>query len=864
MNLQSLIDRFRQSSPVTKIAVSVLALVWLLVLCTVVGATVLLWERPSQADQSTTPSANGPAITLTPATGSVGSSVTIRGEGWNPGSMVLIYAGDTDPAIEPSYALASAIANEAGQFTIELVIPSETRWTIPGPMPLIARTDDNSVSAQATLNLVAPSGQPSQTPVVTTPTIPATSTPEPTATSSIPPTPTPTPLPGVPVATVNVDLNVRGGPGTAYPILGLLRAGQSAEITGRSNDGRWWQIKFPGVVGERGWLAAEYVAARNTGNVPIVQAPSLPVPPTPTPRPPAPPTPIIISDWRGEYYSNISLSGAPALVRNDVVVSFNWGNGAPGPNLPADNFSARWTRSLNFPGGLYRFTVQADDGVRLWVDNGLIIDQWHDSSPTTYVADLKLASGPHNLRLEYYERSGTGLIDLRWQRLTEPTNQQPRPVAGGPYTVNEGSAVILDGSRSWDPDGGLVRYEWDFNYDGYNFNRDATGVNPKATYQDGPTTLIIALRVTDNFGANQIATAQVRINNVAPQVEAGGPYNGQAGSSIGFVGTATDPGTVDRTSLTYRWDFGDGTTGYGAVTGHTYNQPGTYTARLSVTDKDGAQTSDTATVQVSATNRAPVAVISGPTSGKTGQTLNFNGSSSSDSDGTITSYAWNFGDGTTANGVNVSHSFNRAGTYQVTLTVLDNGGLSGSATVTVQISDVAKTPPTAVISGPSNGLVGTALNFSGSSSSDSDGTITSYSWDFGDGTTGSGVDTSHTYNAAGTYQVTLTVVDNDGLTGQDTQSVVIDQIIIINEPPTPVLNGPTTGQVGASLSFDANGSTDSDGQIVGYLWDFGDGIGGNGPAVSHTYNQAGSYTVTLTVTDDDNQSNTTTQQVVIN
>jgi PKD repeat protein len=857
MRLNDLYDQFQQSSPLTKLLIGLLGLIWTVVLVGLLGVGILLFASPSRALQPT-PGAAAAAIILEPATGSAGSSVTVRGQGWTPGSMVLLYLSSGSETA--NYALASAIVDAEGRFSTNLIIPFDSQWATPGTATVVAKTQDNGESAQATLNIAGEANLPSVTPA-------ATLTPTSTPTLAVSPTPTATPQPGAPLAATTADLNVRGGPGTGYPVLGLLKAGQTAEITGRSADGGWWQIKFSGVAGERGWLSAKYVTAQNTANVPVVQAPPPPTaaPATATPVPPTP-TPLVITDWRGEYYNNPNLSGAPALVRNDVAISFNWGAGAPAAGLPADNFSARWTRNLSFPAGLYRFELTIDDGVRVWVDNNLIIDQWRDSSPATYVAEARLSQGTHSVRIEYYERTGGALIDLRWQRVNEQSNETPRPHAGGPYIVNEGSQVVLDGSKSKDPDGKIVKYEWDFNFDGRSFNADASGKTPAAFYADGPATLTVALRVTDNQGARQVAVTQVTVLSLAPQAEAGGPYAGQVGSPITLAGTASDPSPVDQNSLRYRWEFGDGAAADGPVVSHTYSQAGSYVARLIVTDKDGAQVADTATVQVNGANQAPIAVISGPTSGKTGQPLDFSGHNSRDTDGNISAYAWNFGDGATANGVNASHSYGQAGTYEVTLTVTDNGGATGSSTVTVQISDVVKTPPIAAINGPASGVVNTPLPFDGTGSKDLDGQIVSYTWEFGDGASASGFNVSHTFPVSGTYQVTLTVVDNDGLSAQASQVVTIEEPVQLQLPPNAALSAPSAGVVGQSLTFDAGGSNDPDGQIVNYSWSFGDGLVENSalPQITHSYTQTGVYTVTLTLTDNDGLINTAVQPVTIN
>jgi hypothetical protein len=114
--------------------------------------------------------------------------------------------------------------------------------------------------------------------------------------------------------------------------------------------------------------------------------------------------PVPIANWKGEYFNNTSLSGTPALVRDDANVNFNWGSGSPASSIVnADNFSVRWTRSLSFNPGRYRFTITSDDGARLWVNNQQIINAWHDHQPQTFNGEIDLSGGSVPLRVEYYE-----------------------------------------------------------------------------------------------------------------------------------------------------------------------------------------------------------------------------------------------------------------------------------------------------------------------------------------------------------------------------------------------------------------------------------------------------------------------------
>jgi PKD repeat protein len=143
------------------------------------------------------------------------------------------------------------------------------------------------------------------------------------------------------------------------------------------------------------------------------------------------------------------------------------------------------------------------------------------------------------------------------------------------------------------------------------------------------------------------------------------------------------------------------------------------------------------------------------------------GSTSSDSDGTVASYAWNFGDSATATGAKpAAHSYAAAGTYTISLTVTDNQGATNTVTHQVAVT-AGNQPPVAAFTSSVANLV---VSFDGSSSTD-DGLIASYAWDFGDGATSSSVNPSHTYATVGPFTVTLTVTDNGGLTNSISKTV---------------------------------------------------------------------------------------------
>jgi hypothetical protein len=143
-------------------------------------------------------------------------------------------------------------------------------------------------------------------------------------------------------------------------------------------------------------------------------------------QPPPPLPPPGYGAWRGEYFNNKSLSGRPALVRNEPQIQFNWGSGSPAPGwVDPDGFSARWSRSLNLPAGNYRFTMTVDDGARLFVNGHTLIDAWKDQAATTYTGDIYLPAGTTTIQMEYYENVGSAMAQLTWTAGTQPPPPPP-------------------------------------------------------------------------------------------------------------------------------------------------------------------------------------------------------------------------------------------------------------------------------------------------------------------------------------------------------------------------------------------------------------------------------------------------------
>lgn len=176
----------------------------------------------------------------------------------------------------------------------------------------------------------------------------------------------------------------------------------------------------------------------------------------------------------------------------------------------------------------------------------------------------------------------------------------------------------------------------------------------------------------------------------------------------------------------------------------------------------------------------PTAVASANvTSGTTPLTVNFSSAGSSDPDGSIVAYNWNFGDGTAnSSSANPSHVYNSAGTFTATLTVTDNSGLTGTSSVSITASQPASNQAPVAVAGANvtSGSAPLTVNFSSQGSYDPDGTIANYSWNFGDGTSSNQANPSHVYNNAGNYTATLTVTDNGGATASSSVNIAVQQV----------------------------------------------------------------------------------------
>jgi PKD repeat protein len=287
-------------------------------------------------------------------------------------------------------------------------------------------------------------------------------------------------------------------------------------------------------------------------------------------------------------------------------------------------------------------------------------------------------------------------------------------------------------------------------------------------YLDWAVSGNVDITITHQAGANAVLSGLFFDSPTiaAPKVSISGPSLGAVGTALSFTASATDVDpAVQAAGITYAWNFGDGSTASGAIASHSFASAGTYTVTVTATDVYGKVGTATANVKNLST---PVVKAGSPVTVNAESSLTF--SQATEKGGTAPfDYSWTFGDGTNQTGsLNPSHTYQNPGSYTATVTVTDANRLTSSSSVVVTVNDVS---PTASLSGPSSGPVGTAQSFTASATDVSPAVQAApftHAWNFGDGSTGSGATASHSFASAGTYTVTVTAKDEYGKTGTTT------------------------------------------------------------------------------------------------
>jgi hypothetical protein len=391
-------------------------------------ATTTLTPSPTLTPQPTatpvtpptaTPTpARNPYAEVTPLTGAGGSQLTLRGGGFPANTTVNVYLGTFDMQVgggEP-VRYGAATTDNSGNFTVSFTMPST--WpdgtpVTPGRLLILVATPDFGRQASAVFSYLTPTPTPSLNPY-------AEAQPQ--------------------SGSANTAVTVRGGgfpPNTRVQLYlaGLISASAAAEAprsyaTTTTDSAGQYQLTFTmpatwpdGQPIESGTLAllvaTDDFAVRANATFDYVA-----------------PTPTAVSpqSWRGSYYDNPDLRDEPVLVRQDAEIHFYWEMGSPDPLLPNDGFSVTWERTSRFEDGLYRFTLEIDDGARLFLDDRLILESWRRGERRTLSLDYPVQAGEHTIRLDYFEHTGNAVAIFRWQRLADwapaPTATPGPPATG--------------------------------------------------------------------------------------------------------------------------------------------------------------------------------------------------------------------------------------------------------------------------------------------------------------------------------------------------------------------------------------------------------------------------------------------------
>jgi VCBS repeat-containing protein len=223
--------------------------------------------------------------------------------------------------------------------------------------------------------------------------------------------------------------------------------------------------------------------------------------------------------WRGEFWFSRQLTSQWALIRGDEKIDFDWGEGSPTLGIPSNNFSVRWDRWVDFEPGVYRFFAQADDGIRIYVDGGLIINEWHDSSGSkVYSAELTL-TGSHELEIEYYEHGGSAKVTFYWRK-ESPLNEPPGALVDA-YNVDEDVVLnvtapgVLENDIDVDQDPLSAVLESEPNHGDVTLNED--GSFTYSPYLDFYGTDSFTYRASDGSAVSGAASVEITVNPIDDQ-----------------------------------------------------------------------------------------------------------------------------------------------------------------------------------------------------------------------------------------------------------------------------------------------------------------------------------------------------------
>lgn len=329
------------------------------------------------------------SIALDPVYTQSGLALRVSGRNWHPGSQV--HVGFNAPGSQPqdSETIATALTDASGSFVALFPFPTDKRWALTPEIWIVAHTADFSRIAMVSF----------RNPQLFTPTSLSRST--------RPAIPTTTPIAYTLGYVQKIAADARSL--TLKPLEGQANSitwNESTQFIWAGQPAQPTDIQIGDLIEVSGQIITKDSLVAY--NIRILSHPS--IEPSPTPISTRP-----VSAWKGEYYDNTTFSGTPRVTRSDPVIDFQWLNGSPAEGLPTDQFAVRWTGTWAFEPGTYRFYAQVDDGIRLWLDEHLIIDRWHESTGALYSADAYLSTDSHTVRVEYFDAWNNAYARVWWE-----------------------------------------------------------------------------------------------------------------------------------------------------------------------------------------------------------------------------------------------------------------------------------------------------------------------------------------------------------------------------------------------------------------------------------------------------------------
>jgi PKD repeat protein len=465
-------------------------------------------------------------------------------------------------------------------------------------------------------------------------------------------------------------------------------------------------------------------------------------------------------------------------------------------------------------------------------------------------------SGIRKFDIECVNDSGSIVTDSTKDN-TPIADIQANPTSGQ-------SALFVNflSTNSYDPNGSTLTYTWNFGDE-----TQSTEENPTHTFVNNTTNPIefkVTLIVTNSIGISSVPATIIitvnpaPVNNLTPQAKfTAAPTSGSVSLTVTFTDQST-PANDNSFIQIYEWDFGDGNTAIkfdNASFTYDYTRSGSFTPTLIIKDNLARISSKFIgpAINVDGVLNNPPSPAFNSTQTSFSPTLKVQFTdTSSDDEGPLVAWHWDFGDKQTADVQNPEHIYADPGKYLVMLTVTDSGGLQASGSKEITVLPPGNNPPISNFTylQQNRKLV---IDFT-DTSTDSDGNIVTWSWDFGDNSFDTIQNPSHSYTLAGTYQVKLTVTDDSGKSSFITKKVTVAPLV--NLPPAiSNISGTQTSFKPSLIVKFTETSLDPDGYISKWDWNFGDGqtfstTDSTLKNPSHTFFNPGTYRVTLTVTDD--------------